>query len=137
MTERSIRIVVHDLEDSLAGLAKRTKALGDAGKFNSACPHRPVPERIEPGVRRVDEPQMARDAAKSRMGVFATEGTVGEIVTDADRAPSVLIEKSDEFVGAMEIAQRVVLDDELNARLLGNGDNRIERPPEPVAKILG
>ena len=137
MTERSIWIVVHDLEDSLAGIAKRTKALGDAGKFNSARPHRPVPERIEPGIRRVDEPQMARDAVKSRMGVFATEGTVGEIVTDAERPPSILVEKSNEFVGAVEIAQWVVLDDELNAHLLGNGDDCIERLPEPIEKIPG
>ena len=68
--------------------------------------------------------------------IFPSETAIRKVITNADVVPPVFIEERAEVKSCVEVAQRVVLDDEPDTKALRLGNKNVQGVAIPIQNIF-
>jgi hypothetical protein len=124
-SDRMLRIIGHYFQNRWRAQIGGAQHCRNPVESHRAGADLRVPECIECRVASVDEPEMIANRQHG-IGGLPSEVSIREVVAKTDLLPAIVIEEEPKIICAVQIAQGVILDDQLDRPVSRHGNEDIE-----------
>src|SRR6185437_16475337 len=133
--DRQLRVFGHDLQNRRWTEVRVPQHCRDLLEGHRAGAYLRVTKHIERRVCGIQERQVIAELQYC-FRLFPCKVTIGKIVANADLVPPERIEEEPKIVCAVQIAQRMVFDDQLHTSPSRDRKQHFKRPTEAVGQCL-
>jgi len=133
--DRGLRVSGYDFQNRWRTQIRASKHCRDPLERHRAGAYLRVVKHVERRVRGIHKGQMIAQL-QHRFGLLPCKVPIRKVVANTDLVPSEIIEEEPQIARAVQIAQGMVLDDQLDTSLSRDWDQNFERPAEAVRQCL-